>query len=151
MIVFDLQCINGHVFEGWFDDGESYEDQRKKSLISCPLCNSTSVFKIPSTFGIKSSSQFSAGYEVEPSNQQKDLSEKQKEIELLAKKVIDYIDKNFENVGCDFAKEALKIHYGTAEPRNIKGISTDAEEKVLKNEGIEFFKFPKPEEYDKEE
>jgi len=151
MIVFDLQCINGHVFEGWFYDGEAYEEQQKKSLISCPLCNNTSVFKIPSTFGIKSSSQSSAGYEVEPRNQQKDLSEKQKEIELLAKEVINYIDKNFENVGCDFAKEALKIHYGVTESRNIKGTTTLSEEKVLKDEGIEFFKFPKPEECDKEE
>ena len=39
-------------------------------------------------------------------------------------------------------KEALKIHYGATEPRNIRGVSTPAEEEILKEEGIEFFKIP---------
>ena len=66
---------------------------------------------------------------------------------LLAKigqEAIDYVEKNFDDVGCDFAKEALKIHYGAVEPRNIRGISTKEEEKTLKDEGIQFFKIPIP-------
>ena len=51
---------------------------------------------------------------------------------------------NFDDVGCDFAKEALKIHYGAVEPRNIRGVSTSQEEKVLRDEGIQFFKIPMP-------
>jgi hypothetical protein len=47
-------------------------------------------------------------------------------------------------VGCDFAKEALKIHYGAAEPRNIRGVSTKEEEKTLTDEGIQFIKIPMP-------
>jgi hypothetical protein len=47
-------------------------------------------------------------------------------------------------VGCDFAKEALKMHYGAAEPRNITGVSTKEEEKTLNEEGIQFFKIPMP-------
>ena len=37
----------------------------------------------------------------------------------------DYLDKHFEDVGADFYKEALKIHYGEAEKRNIKGNGHD--------------------------
>ena len=48
-------------------------------------------------------------------------------------------------INLDFAKEALKIHYGVKEPRNIRGISTKEEEKMLKKEGIEFMKIPMPE------
>ena len=68
----------------------------------------------------------------------------------IGKTLMNYVDKNFDDVGCDFAKEALKIHYGVTEPRNIKGVSTDQEEKTLKEEGIQFFKFPttKPSEAD---
>jgi hypothetical protein len=62
----------------------------------------------------------------------------------LAKEVVDYIDKNFDDVGTDFAKEALKMHYDATEKRNIKGSATDDEEKMLKDEGIAFFKIPVP-------
>ncbi|MGD8990243.1 MAG: DUF1178 family protein, partial [Desulfobacterales bacterium] len=38
MIAYDLQCIDGHAFEGWFEDCEAYESQKKKGLVACPLC-----------------------------------------------------------------------------------------------------------------
>ena len=53
-----------------------------------------------------------------------------------------YLQEHFEEVGTDFAKEALKMHYGAAEKRNIKGSSTAQEEEVLQKEGVEFFKIP---------
>jgi hypothetical protein len=62
----------------------------------------------------------------------------------MGKEIVDFVEKNFDDVGCDFAKEALKIHYGVTEPRNIRGVSTKAEEKTLKEEGIQFFKIPLP-------
>ena len=34
MIAFDLKCDEGHIFEGWFDNNEAYEDQKKRGLIS---------------------------------------------------------------------------------------------------------------------
>ncbi|MDM8524041.1 DUF1178 family protein [Desulfococcaceae bacterium HSG8] len=136
MIVFDLQCSNGHTFEGWFEDGEAYEEQKEKSLIACPACNDTSVFKLPSAFAIKSSP-----VKEETSGHEKNMAE-------ISKKLSEFVDKNFDDVGCDFAKEALKIHYGASEPRNIKGTSTKEEEKTLKEEGIEFFKIPLPQSSD---
>ncbi|HPA15194.1 MAG TPA: DUF1178 family protein [Desulfobacterales bacterium] len=132
MIIYDLQCSNGHTFEGWFEDVRAYEDQKKKNLITCPVCNVTSVSKVPSTFAIKSS-QVS-----------KDVSEPKEAFADLSKKVMDFVEKNFDNVGSDFAREALKIHYGVSEPRNIRGVSTQGEEKTLKEEGVQFFKIPMP-------
>jgi len=60
----------------------------------------------------------------------------------LLKKFYEYIEKNFEEVGPDFAKEALKMHYGVTEKRNIRGTSTEDEEKLLREEGVEFHKIP---------
>jgi len=34
------------------------------------------------------------------------------------------------------------MHYGVSEPRNIRGVSTKEEEKLLTKEGIQFFKLP---------
>jgi len=62
----------------------------------------------------------------------------------LAKEMIDYICEEFEDLGTDFTKEALKIHYGVAEERNIRGSATESEEKLMKDAGIQFFKIPLP-------
>ena len=130
MIAFDLQCDKGHVFEGWFEDSKAYNAQKKKGLITCPSCNSTAISKLPSTFAIKGSQT-----SVNPLDKQIDLKK-------MSSEIVDYVNKNFDNVGCDFAKEALKMHYGVTEPRNIRGVSTKEEEKVLTQEGIQFFKVP---------
>jgi hypothetical protein len=132
MIAYDLQCANGHLFEGWFEDTKAYEAQKKKGLLTCPICNDTSVDRIPSTFAIKSS------------NLNPDISGSETDMAKIGKKIVDYVEKNFDDVGCEFAKEALKMHYGVAEQRNIRGVSTSEEEKTLKKEGIEFFKIPMP-------
>jgi hypothetical protein len=132
MIVFDLKCGNGHTFEGWFDDNRAFLQQKKKGLIACPVCNDGAVEKKLSTFGIKTGQGKTP--RVSPDD----------EVAAFARKITEFVDKNFDDVGCDFAKEALKIHYGVSEPRNIKGMSTEAEEKVLKDEGVEFVKIPVP-------
>lgn len=62
----------------------------------------------------------------------------------LAVEVVDYINRSFEDVGPEFAKEALKMHYGVREKRNIRGSATDDEENTLRQEKIEFFKIPFP-------
>ena len=133
MIAYDLQCVNGHAFEGWFEDSESYQAQKKKKLIACPACNTTHVSRIPSTFAIKSSPI------------PKKVSQEDGNLKRIGKEIVDFVEKNFDDVGCDFAKEALKMHYGVEEPRNIRGVSTKEEEELLKKEGIEFLKIPMPE------
>ena len=132
MIAFDLQCANGHTFEGWFEDSNAYEAQKKKGLIACPVCNSTAVDWSPSPVAIRKG--------VSPGRK----PEQKIDMARLAKQLTDYVETNFDNVGSEFAKEALKIHYGVSEPRNIRGVSTQEEEKTLKEEGVDFFKFPMP-------
>jgi hypothetical protein len=65
--------------------------------------------------------------------------------------IVEYISKSFENVGTEFAKEALKMHYGVTKKKNIRGSATEEEEKVLRQEKIEFFKLPMPKEETNEE
>jgi hypothetical protein len=134
MIAYDLQCTKGHAFEGWFEDRKAYLDQKKKGLITCPICNVTSVDIVPSTFAIKSGA---------PSIS-KDLAAEKANLEKTEQDAIEFVKNNFDDVGTDFAKEALKIHYGASEPRNIRGVSTKEEEKTLEDEGIQFIKIPMP-------
>jgi hypothetical protein len=130
MIAFDLRCSNGHCFEGWFKDLESFNEQDSRDMIICPVCKSNKITRELSPVAIKS-----VRGEEEPQQNKPDYRK-------LAMGVMEYIRNNFEDVGADFAKEALKIHYGVAEKRDIRGSATDEEEKTLKDEGVKFFKFP---------
>ena len=134
MIAFDLQCENGHTFEGWFESSKAFDEQKKRGLVSCPVCNNISVSKSLSSFGIIKSSPASDKVQIDQQAVRKKLD----------KKLIDFVEKNFDDVGADFTKEALKIHYGVTEPRNIKGVSTQEDEKLLKEEGVDFIKIPMP-------
>ena len=132
MIAYDLQCSQGHTFEGWFDDEKAFKSQQEEGLVSCPVCNDAAVVRIPSTFAIRAASG-AAG----PDHDKTALA-------AIHHKIVAFVKDNFDNVGSDFAKEALKIHYGVSEPRNIRGVSTSQEEKILHEEGIQFLKFPIP-------
>jgi len=134
MIAYDLQCARGHAFEGWFEDAKSYESQMKNGLITCPVCDDKQIVKVPSTFSIKTS----------PTQTLSAISEEQLEAAKLGHKIASFVKDNFDDVGCDFATEALKIHYGVTEPRNIRGVSTKEEEKTLEKEGVQFYKLPLP-------
>jgi hypothetical protein len=133
MIAFDLECSMGHSFEGWFHNSESFEEQKAKKLVSCPYCNDSKVKRILSPVVLKTASRKDEDNEMRPIDYQR-----------LAKEIVDYFNKNFEDVGSDFTKEALKMHYAVTEKRNIKGSATEEEEKILEDEGIEFFKVPSP-------
>ena len=133
MIAFDLKCKHGHIFEGWFENLKTFEEQDKKNMISCPYCNDTSIKKVLSPIAMKTSSVRDKGF-----------SKNLIDYKRLAKEVVEYINNEFEDLGADFTKEALKIHYGVSEKRNIKGTASQDEEKILVDEGVEFFKLPNP-------
>jgi hypothetical protein len=132
MIAIDIECGKGHVFEGWFDNLKAFEEQNVKNLISCPFCEDTNVRRVLSPVAVKKSNTDNP-----PASEPIDY-------ERLAKEVVDYIQKNFEDVGPRFAAEALKMHYGVTEKKSIRGSASEEEEKTLKEEGIEYFKIPTP-------
>jgi hypothetical protein len=132
MIAFDLQCSNGHIFEGWFDNLESYEKQNSRKMVSCPHCNDTKIRKVLSPV-----TSLKAAPAPQPAPDGEKINYK-----ILAKEMVNYINREFEDLGSDFAKEALKIHYGVSKERNIKGSATESEENLLKQEGVQFFKIP---------
>jgi len=134
MIVFDLECLNGHTFEGWFEDKEDLKQQQEKGILSCPVCETTDVVQKLHAISIRKSSSGTSS--------QKALQASQEAMTELAEKVAEYVEKNFENVGPDFSKQALKMHYGAEEYRSIRGTTTAEEDKVLQKEGVPVFKVP---------
>ncbi len=129
MIVYDLQCSQGHVFEGWFRGRQEMEQEKDAGRLTCPMCGAREIQLLPS------GGHFSRKSPDSPSTRSRPLS---------SESLSDYLEKNFENVGPDFAEVAFKIHFGETDPKNIRGSVTPEEEKDLKEEGVEYLKVPIP-------
>ncbi len=128
MIIYDLQCAKGHEFEGWFGSREEYDREQKSERLSCPMCGDTGISLLP-TGGHVAVKERSAGVP-------------QQERKNFVRALSEYLEKNFDNVGTRFAQEALKIHFGETDPRNIRGTMTGEEEKELQDEGVDYLKVP---------
>jgi hypothetical protein len=137
LIVFDLECGHGHRFEGWFNNTASFEEQNLKKLVTCPICSDTQVRRVLSPVATKTARS-------EPEKRPEQIDYRR-----LAKEIVDYVNTHFEDVGSNFSKEALKMQYGVSEKKNIKGSATADEEKMLRDEKIDFFKLPIPRTDDK--
>jgi hypothetical protein len=59
-------------------------------------------------------------------------------------KIARHVVANTEDVGSSFPEEARKMHYGEAEPRNIRGHATARETEALMEEGIAVMPMPLP-------
>ncbi len=129
MIIYDLECESGHPFEGWFSDRGHMEAERDNGRLSCPACGSGSVRIVPSGGHVKTS------VPLEPPAHRGGSF-----LQALGQ----FLDKNFENVGTDFAERALKMHLGEEDLKNIRGQASEEEERELREEGVEFFKVPLP-------
>ena len=137
MIAFDLICLNGHIFECWFKDSASFEEQKSSGVINCPICDDHQVERVFSPFMIRK------GEEKKKEEKKKEEKKKEEGNPHQALRLIqEYLDKHFEDVGMNFTKEALKMHWGESEKRNIKGTATPQEENLLKEEGVQFLKVP---------
>jgi hypothetical protein len=137
MIVFDLACDCGLRFEGWFRDSDDFERQQEGELICCPSCQGSRVRKILSPVSVRLKGE--RNHPLDP----RESATEEATAEVL-RSLQEYVVSNYEDVGPTLAEESLKIHYGLEEPRNIRGSSTEEEEKVLKKEGIEILKIPLP-------
>jgi hypothetical protein len=132
MIVFDLVCGNEHTFETWFKDSDAFERQRRRKLISCPVCGDSKVEKALMAPNI------ATGRRRDAAREKMVMAQAYRALGELRRKV----EQNCEYVGEKFADEALKIHNGETEKRDIYGEATAEEAERLEAEGVEFGRIP---------
>ncbi len=157
MIIYDLQCVNQHVFEGWFKNADDLEAQRASGMLTCPVCDSAEVHKkvTAARVGRKSNSDTGsnskassdaysqAGGELATGDKQGDLkAPSYEQLQKMLGEVHKYVDTNFTDVGNKFAKEALKIHHGEKDAANIRGTVSKSELKELAEEGVTALPLP---------
>jgi hypothetical protein len=143
VIVFDLNCDSKHRFEGWFASGEDFERQLKRKLVTCPVCGSERVVRVPHAPRIGSGTR-----EPVPSPAPASAAGTPQQYANLGADVIarlvDHILENTEDVGAAFPEEARKIHYREAPERHIRGTASQKEVDALTEEGIEVAALPIP-------
>ncbi len=105
MIIFELECVLGHRFEGWFKSSQSFEEQLKEGLVHCAVCGLGDVKTIPSGGHIaRNPFKKERGPKPAPAKvkQNKEIMANVDPVTLV--KVIDhYVKTNFKNVGDQFA------------------------------------------------
>ena len=131
MIKYNLICECGKTFESWFSSSNDHDVQRRKKLINCIYCDSTSVRKsvmAPNLF--RKTNKTSKNTKIE---------------KKIKKQLLDlrrYIEKNCKNVGDNFTREARNIHYGKKTSKGIYGKATPEETAELLEEGIDVATIP---------
>ena len=144
MIVFDLLCVGGHRFEGWFSSAEDFASQKERRLVACPTCGSAEVERVPSATRANLGAQ-------PPKVENK--PEKTPEMEgkdafaiaqILYSRMLDELLSKSEDVGKQFPEEARRIHYKEVPQRAIRGQATQQEHDELVDEGIPVARLPVP-------
>ena len=129
---YNLLCTRDHEFEGWFASEKSYLDQKNKKLIACPICDNTGVRRavMAPNVNVKSQKIKSKKTNTAFYNSRSTLQHLQT-----------WVEKNCENVGDNFAKEARKASLGERDD-HIYGTASDKEIKDLHKEGIGAIRIP---------
>jgi hypothetical protein len=165
MRVYNLSCSFDHRFEGWFSSEEDCLTQQASGMLACPLCNSTSITRMPSApriakshtkedkEGVGQSSETSALTKVDavqshPSQNEvaavtrADHSHLEAQVQAAFLNGMRELMSRSEDVGSEFAEEARKMHYKESPERSIRGHTTADEAESLREEGIEVLSLP---------
>jgi len=130
MILYKLICKDCEIsFDSWFSSSKEYENLKKKKFLNCHVCDSLNVQKTlmsPSVFRSKSNTRIDS----------QDL--KGKEIRKTISEYQNFIKKNLDYVGENFAYEARSMHYENKKAiKGIYGTASKQDLKELNEEGIE--------------
>ena len=148
--VFDLQCPQAHVFEGWFASAQAYHEQSEAGLLTCPVCGSTQVNRKVSAARLnvgrareprqadQVSQQVTPGSANKGDSAQQAMATMQAQVLRHMREVI----RATENVGVRFAQEARLMHEGEAPERPIRGVATPQEREELAADGIAVMPIP---------
>ncbi len=126
MIRYALVCEEGHNFDGWFRDSETFETQSSERLVSCPFCASTTV-----TRAVMAPHVARGGRDVDAAR-----------LRGMIRKLRDKVAAGTEDVGERFPQEARAMEDGEIERRPIRGRATFEEAKALLEDGIEILPIP---------
>ncbi len=150
MIRYNLRCDGGHEFEAWFRSSADYERQEQIGLVECVTCGSRAVARglmAPALVGsarAAPSGDAAAATPVPAAAASRAVAgaAMPASVRALLSRMRSEIERHCEDVGREFADEALRMHRGEVETRGIYGEATEQEREALADEGVEIARIP---------
>lgn len=143
MIRYALQCDKDHTFESWFKNSEAFDNQVERGLVECPACGSRQISKAIMAPQVARTDREPVHASGAPTEQAVAVVDPQ--TALLRDKIREFRDfmlRNSNYVGDQFAEEARRIHFGESEKRSIHGEATGEDVRSLLEDGIEVHPIP---------
>lgn len=138
MIVFDLRCADGHVFEAWFGSSAAYEGQRAGGLLACPICGGSDVEKAVMAPNV--AAKGNRRTDVAASSPRPDSPEPTPDmVKAVLAKIAEAQATSLEKsewVGRNFATRARAMHDGDEASALIHGQATPDEARELIEDGV---------------
>lgn len=134
MIVFDLRCGGGHVFEAWFGSTAAFDEQAAAGQVRCPVCDDAAVTKAVMAPAVATKGNRRAAPPTAAIKQA---------MEQLARAQASAL-RSSQWVGTAFADQARAMHNGEREQATIHGQASLAEAKALVDEGVPVAPLPFP-------
>jgi hypothetical protein len=148
MIHYALRCGDGHEFDGWFRNSQSFEDQASLGQLDCPVCASTAISRalMAPNIGARAAppaepalpeKQVSVPAPVEPT-----APAMPDEMRAVLQRLRAEVEKRCDYVGPNFAREVRRMAEHDEPPRPIYGEATPDEAAALAEDGIEVARIP---------
>jgi hypothetical protein len=136
VIVFDLKCGGGHVFEAWFGSSAAYAEQQAAGLVACPICGSGEVAKAVMAPNVTAkSNQRIAVPAPAPSRDAPPPEVVKAAMEMIASAQAKMLESS-QWVGTAFADKARAMHLGEEPTAQIHGQATAEQAQELAEEGV---------------
>tara|TARA_B100000902_G_scaffold395926_1_gene455590 strand:- start:706 stop:1134 length:429 start_codon:yes stop_codon:yes gene_type:complete len=135
MIKYQLVCKKCElIFDSWFASSIEFEKLKKNQFLSCHNCNSLEVEK-----SLMKPNVLNNGKKLDNT----DARNENLNIKKTIREYQNFIKKNFDYVGSNFAYEARSIHYDKKKrKKGIFGKASNEDINELKEEGIETHSIP---------
>lgn len=134
MIHYSLVCDKSHRFDGWFASAAAYDAQKKRGLVTCPICLTTEVDKAIMAPSVNRTDTEKVALAIGHPEHQK--------LREAMQALRDKVTSEADYVGERFAEEARKIHFKEVDPRGIYGEATREEVAALVEDGVDFMPLP---------
>jgi hypothetical protein len=167
MIHYQLQCAEGHGFDGWFKDSASFDEQAARGLLECPFCGDSKVERalMAPSVARKGNARALPAPVADPVSEpasepglpavppaaapvpaagaeQVAAGRVPDQVRAMLQRLRAEVEKNCDYVGGGFADEARRIHRGESDRRGIYGEASPADAESLADEGIEIARIP---------
>ena len=137
MIVFDLKCGQGHVFEAWFGSSGAYEEQRAGGMIACPMCGSGEIAKAVMAPNVAAKGNRRS--DTPPAAPVAAAEPSPEAVKAAMAAIAEVQAKMLEHsqwVGVAFAERARAMHAGDEDPAPIHGQATADQARELLEDGV---------------